>query len=296
MKYVLTGSIGHITKPLVTKLLEKGHQVTIITSNADRTKEIESLGASAAVGSVEDVNFLKKTFAGADAVYLMIPPKWTVTNWIEYQHQVANNYVEAVKSNGIKHVVVLSSMGAHMSKGAGPIDGVAYLEEKLTEIKEVNSTFLRPSYFYYNLFSMIPMIKNAGIMGSAQSPDHKVVLTHTSDIAEAAAEVLLKLDFKGQVIRYIASDEQTWANITKLLGASIQKPELPFVEFTDEQSLQGMLGAGLSNTIAEGYLAMGKAMRSGEMEADYWKNKPTQLGKVKLTDFAKEFAAAYNQS
>jgi uncharacterized protein YbjT (DUF2867 family) len=295
MKYVLTGSIGHITKPLAKKLLEKGHNVTIITSNADRVKEIESLGASAAVGSVEDVSFLKKSFSGADAVYLMIPPKWAVTNWIEYQHLVSHNYVEAVNSNGIKNVVLLSSIGAHTRKGAGPVDGVAYLEEKLNELKEVNSTFLRPSYFYYNLFNQIPLIKNAGIMGSTQSPDHKIVLTHTSDIADAAAEVLLKLDFKGQVIRYIASDEQTWANVTKVLGTAIQKPELPFVEFTDDQSLQGMLGAGLSNTIAEGFLAMGKAMRSGEMEADYWKNKPAQLGKVKLTDFAKEFAAAYNQ-
>ncbi len=203
--------------------------------------------------------------------------------------------MEAVKEAKIKNVVLLSSIGAHMRKGAGPVDGIAYLEEKLTEVKEVNSTFLRPSYFYYNLFSQIPMIKNAGIMGSTQSPDHKLILTHTSDIAEVAAEVLLKLDFKGQVIRYIASDEQTWANVAKILGAAIQKPELPFVEFTDDQSLQGMLGAGLSQTIAEGYTAMGKALRSGEMEADYLKNKPSQLGKVKLADFAKEFSAAYNQ-
>ncbi len=58
MNYVLTGSIGHITRPVAIKLLEKGHKVTIITSNADRVKEIESLGATAAVGSVEDVDFL----------------------------------------------------------------------------------------------------------------------------------------------------------------------------------------------------------------------------------------------
>lgn len=225
----------------------------------------------------------------------MIPPKWTVTNWMEYQQKVSNNYVEAIKEAKIKNVVLLSSIGAHMRKGAGPVDGLAYLEEKLSKIKEVNSTFLRPSSFYYNLFSQIPMIKNAGIMGSTQSPNHKIVLTHTSDIAEAVVEALLKFDFKGQVIRYIASDEQSWANVTKVLGTAIQKPELPFVEFTDEQSLQGMLSAGLSQTIAEGYAAMGKALRSGEMEADYWKNKPALLGKVKLADFAKEFSVVYNQ-
>ena len=294
MKYVITGSIGHISKPIVLKLIAAGHSLTVVTSSTDKKKEIEALGAKAAVGSIEDLNFLKTTFAEADAVYLMIPPKWTVTNWLEYQKSVADNYAEAIKADNIKNVVLLSSVGAHMRKGAGPVDGTAYLEEKLLELKEVNSIFLRPSYFYYNLFSMIPMIKHAGIMGSAQGPDHKLVLAHTSDIAEAAAEELLNLKFKGQSVRYIASDEHTWSEITKALGNAINKPALPYVEFTDEQSLQGMLQAGLSATIAEGYLAMGKALRDGDMQADYWKNKPAKLGKVKLEDFAKEFAAVYN--
>jgi uncharacterized protein YbjT (DUF2867 family) len=50
MNYVITGSIGHISKPIVKKLKEAGHHVTVITSNSDRVKEIESLGATAFVG------------------------------------------------------------------------------------------------------------------------------------------------------------------------------------------------------------------------------------------------------
>lgn len=41
------------------------------------------------------------------------------------------------------------------------------------------------------------------------------------------------------------------------------------MEFTDEQSSQDMVQAGLYPTITEGYIAMGKALRAGEMEADY---------------------------
>lgn len=294
MKYVLLGSTGHITKPVAVQLIEKGHEVTIVSSNQDKVKEIESLGAKAAVGSVQDGDFLKKAFAGADAVYLMIPPVWEVSDWLEYQKKVGHNYLEAVKSNNIKHVVVLSSIGAHMRKGAGPVDGLGALEESFNELKDVNTRYLRPSYFYYNLFSMIPMIKHAGIMGSAQSADHTMVLVHTSDIADAAAEELLKLDFKGQSVRYVASEEKTWKEITAAIADAINKPGLPFVEFTDEQSRQGMLGAGLHPVIAEGYVEMGKALRTGEMQGDYMKNKPTKFGKVKLADFVKEFAAAYN--
>jgi uncharacterized protein YbjT (DUF2867 family) len=296
MNYVLTGSIGNITKPIAQKLIAQGNSVNIITSHADHASTIEAMGAKALVGSVEDASFIENTFKGADAIYLMIPPKWTVTNWFEYQQGVAANYIAAIVKNDIKNVVVLSSVGAHMRKGAGPVDGIAYLEEQLLKLENVNTYFLRPSYFYMNLFSMIPLIKNANIMGSNQPASHKLVLTHTSDIAEVAAEVLTQLNFSGNTVRYIASDERTWEDITQVLSNIVGKPGIPWVEFTDEQAMDGMLQAGLPETIAKGYVDMGAALRKNEMEADYWNHKPQQLGKIKLEDFAQEFAAAYQAS
>ena len=294
MKYVITGSLGHISKPVAQRLIKEGHDVTILTSKSTNADPIKALGATALTGTVEDAAFLNDAFKGADAVYLMIPPKWDITDWITYQKKVADNYIAAIQNNHVKNVVVLSSVGAHMRNGAGPVDGLAYLESRLNEITDVNAVYLRPSYFYYNLLSMIPLIKNAGIMGSNQPATHKIVLTHTSDIAAVAEEKLLHLNFKGKQVVYISSDEKTWGEITSTLTKAIGKENIPWVEFTDQQSLEGMLQAGLPETIAKGYTAMGAALRSGEMEADYWKNKPAQFGKVKLEDFVKEFVAAYN--
>ncbi len=294
MKYVITGSLGHISKPVAQRLIKEGHDVTILTSKSTNAGPIKALGATALTGTVEDAAFLNNAFKGADAVYLMIPPKWDITDWITYQKKVADNYIAAIQNNQVKNVVVLSSVGAHMRNGAGPVDGLAYLESRLNEITDVNAVYLRPSYFYYNLLSMIPLIKNAGIMGSNQPATHKIVLTHTSDIAAVAEEKLLHLDFNGKQVVYISSDEKTWGEITSTLTKAIGKENIPWVEFTDQQSLEGMLQAGLPETIAKGYTAMGAALRSGEMEADYWKNKPAQFGKVKLEDFVKEFVAAYN--
>ena len=36
MKISLTGSLGHIGKPLTTGLVQNGHAVTVIISNAER--------------------------------------------------------------------------------------------------------------------------------------------------------------------------------------------------------------------------------------------------------------------
>lgn len=294
MNYVITGSIGHISKPIVEGLVKAGHSVTVITSKAENAAKIEILGAKPAVGSVEDTDFVTQAFAGADAVYLMIPPKWGVTDWRGFQNEVADNYIAAIKTNAVPYVVMLSSIGAHMGNGAGPVDGLYDLEQKLKTIDDLNVKVLRPSYFMYNLFGMVGMVKGMGMMGS-NFGDDKVVLVHTSDIAEAALQNLMNLDFTGNQIQYIASDERTGAEIATVLGEAVGKPETPWIVFSDEQSKQGILQAGLNEEIATGYTTMGKSIRNGTMQEDYFANRPASLGKVKLEEFAKnEFAPAFN--
>lgn len=96
MKIIVTGSLGHIGKPLTEKLVENGHSVTVISSKHERQKEIEALGAKAAIGSVSDDVFLRETFTGADIVYLMEPPaNVTDVNYDIYSE--VNEIVAAIK-------------------------------------------------------------------------------------------------------------------------------------------------------------------------------------------------------
>lgn len=295
MKYIITGSLGHISKPIVQELVAAGHDVTVISSNTSKTKEIEDLGAKAAIGSVSDRSFITTAFKGADVVYLMIPPHFTAPDFRAYQHEVADNYAAAIKQNNIQRVVALSSIGAHLRKGAGPIDGVAYLEEKLLAL-HINVKFLRPSYFLYNLYNMAGMLKHAGFIGSNfGSPEEKIALVHHLDIAAKATEHLKNPVFTGYSIDYIASDERYASDIAKVIGNSVGKPGVQWITFSDEQALEGMLQNGIGRDLAQDYTAMGKAFREGIVQEDYWKNKPVHLGKHKLEDFAKEFAAAYAQ-
>jgi uncharacterized protein YbjT (DUF2867 family) len=191
MKYIVTGSLGHISKPLAQHLIQAGHQVTIISSKADKTADIEALGATAAIGSVEDTAFLTTTFTGADAVYTMVPPTFAAPNWKEYIAGVGKNYAAAIKASGVKHVVNLSSIGAHMPNGCGPVSGLYYAEQALNELENVQVKHLRPGFFYYNFFSNVGMVKHMGIIGGNYGQDTTMVLVDTDDIAEAAAEELL---------------------------------------------------------------------------------------------------------
>lgn len=294
MKYVITGSLGHISKPISQSLLSAGHNVTIITSKQENAAAIEALGAKADVGSIEDVDFLIKTFTGADAVYTMVPPKWDAADWKGWIGKIGENYAAAIKASGVRYVVNLSSIGAHMPEGAGPVSGLFRVENALNALADVNIKHLRPSYFYQNLLANIGMVKHASIIGG-NFGDDKTPLVHPNDIAAVAAEELLNLDFNGHTIRYIVGDERTGKEIASVIGNAIGKPDLPWILFSDEQNLQGAMQAGLAEEVAKNYTEMGHAMRAGTFYEEYERNRPA-FSNTKLEDFAKEFAGAYNAS
>jgi uncharacterized protein YbjT (DUF2867 family) len=295
MKFVITGSAGHVSKPLIERLLSQNQEVTVISRNAANISELVAKGAKAAIGSVEDIDFLTRTFTGADAVYTMVPPNMAATNWKEFIAQTGKNYAQAIKASGVKFVVNLSSVGAELPEGCGPVSGLHKAEIALNELNDVNIKHLRPGFFYTNLLSNIDMIKKIGIMGANFGGDSlKIALAAPEDIAEIAAQELTQLNFTGSSIRYIASDERTSDDIASVFGNAIGKAELKWVVFSDADALNGMIRAGLPEEIAKNFAEMNHCMQSGKMAVDYWKNRPVTLSKTKLEDFAKQFAFAYD--
>ena len=150
MKITITGSLGNISKPLATELIHKGHSVTIITSSPERKEEIETLGAETAIGSVEDITFLTETFKGSEAVYCMIPR----ANYFDpnldldaFTRKIGNNYAEAIQKSGVKRVVFLSSIGAHLKQNSGIIQRYNEIESVLNTLSDVSITFMRPTSF-----------------------------------------------------------------------------------------------------------------------------------------------------
>ena len=298
MKIIVTGSLGHISKPLTEELVQKGHTVTVISSNPERKKDIEALRAKAAIGTIKDVDFLETTFTGADAVYCMIPPdNYFDHNFdiMEYTKKAGENYRQAIEQSGVKRMVFLSSIGAHMDKGNGLLAFYYVVENILNGLpNDVAITFMRPVGFYYNLFAFVNTIKTQGVIASNYGGDVKKPWVSPIDIASAVAEELVISQPAFRKIRYVASDEISCNEAAAILGTAIGKPDLKWIIIPDEELLKGMTAAGMNPKIAAGLVEMNAAGSSGKLFEDYYRNKPT-LGKIKLTEFAKEFAAVYNQ-
>ena len=299
MKIVVTGSLGHISKPLTEKLLQNKHMVTLISSKAERKKDIEVLGAKAAIGTMEDADFLAASFKGADLVYLMetLPPNWLFDPKDDVLGTIARigqNYKQAIQKAGVKRVVHLSSIGAHTNKGNGILAFHYDVENILRQLPEdVSIKFMRPVGFYYNLLAFIPTIKTQGAIISNYGGDDKEPWVEPSDIAAVIVEEMEK-PFHGREIRYIASDEVSPNEVAKILGEAIGKPDLKWQVIPDEQLLNGMLASGMNPKVAKGFVEMNAARRGSVLYKDYYRNQPV-LERTKLKDFAGVFAVAYNQ-
>jgi len=73
---------------------------------------------------------------------------------------VGRAFTEAIKSTGIKRVVMLSSIGVDFSEGTGPITGLHHIEELYKTLENSFVTFLRARYFYTNYYNGIPLFNN----------------------------------------------------------------------------------------------------------------------------------------
>jgi len=299
MKIIVTGSLGNISKPLTKELVQKGHSVVVISSQSEKKKDIEALGATAAIGSLEDTDFLTATFTGSDAVYCMVPPNNYFDHSLDllaYYRRLGSNYAHAIRESGVKRVVNLSTIGAHLEKGSGILLGAHDVAIILNGLpSDVTITHMRPTSFYYNLLAYVGTINAQNMIAANYGADAMIPWVSPIDIAAAIVEEIESL-FVGRKVRYVASEELTGHETASIIGAGIEKPDLKWVLTTNEQTLNGLIAAGMNPQIASGLVEMYASLYSGLLSEDYVLNRPAVMGKVKLKDFAKEFAVALKQN
>jgi uncharacterized protein YbjT (DUF2867 family) len=282
MKIVITGSLGNIGKPLATKLVQSGHHVTVISTNVEKTKAIESIGAIPAIGRIQDVDFLTRTFTGADAVYCMNPLDFTEADLSVWSRNT-DNYIQAIQQTGVLRVVVLSGWVAHLLQ-SNPETAWQALSGPVV-------TLIRPGSFYSNFYSLKEMIRQHGYIASVYGGEDLVAFVAPEDIADAIAEEITNVKSANRV-RYVASDELTCNQAAGILGKAIGKPDLQWIAIPEQQLQAGLESAGLPAAFAGLMVEMQSHMHSGKAQKDYYQNKPAP-GKIKFSNFVQEFADWY---
>jgi len=258
--YVILGASGNTGSIIANFLLSKGKKVRVVGRDSGRLQRFVDKGAQAFTATVSDAAAITKAFSGARAAYLMLPPAKSQ----EEQERDSDAIAKAVRKSGLRYAVHLSSYGAQLAEGAGPVSGLHSSENKLSAIEGVNVLHLRAAYFMENNLAAIGMIHGMGVFGNALLPDLKIPMAATRDVGDYAAQRLLHLDFSGKQTRELLGERDlSMTEATAVIARGIGKPDLRYEQFPYDQVLQALTQLGVPPRGAAMYIEMYKAINAG---------------------------------
>ena len=220
--FVVVGATGNTGSVVADTLLSQKQPVRVVVRSADKGVAWKAKGAEIAVASLEDVPAMTKALEGATGLYLLVPPNYGAMAWLSEQRQRMDQAAQAVKASGIMQVVFLSSIGAHIAEGTGPIRAARYGEQALGAVAK-HLTVLRPCYFMENWVPGIGMAKDQGILPTFIAPTAKVPMISTRDIGRVGAEQLMAGGKGKQIVELAGPEEYSPNQVATALGQILGK-------------------------------------------------------------------------
>jgi uncharacterized protein YbjT (DUF2867 family) len=233
--------------------------------------------ATVVAGALDTPGVLERATVGAETLFLLVPPNYSTNDPADFSLTVGRIAADAVRTNKVSRVVMLSSAGAHRDD----LFGVSRLGrvEKMLEAVAANVTSLRAGFFYENLLSGVPTIADHGAFYLPFSATQPVTMVATRDIGDAAADVLLDASWSGHRVRPVQGPaDYTFAEIAQWIGAAIGR-EVRFVT-VDRDAVRGaLLGSGASAAVADDLsgLYVGLALHADDHEPRGAQSSPTTM-------------------
>ncbi len=262
--FVIAGVTGHVGSVAAKELISRRKTVKVIVRDAAKGAAWSKLGAQVAVGSLDDAAFLTGALKGAEGFFALLPPNFAVPDLLAAQKKTSDSIAAAVKASGVAYVVMLSSVGADLAEGTGPIKGLHYLEHAL-RATGATVTAVRPGYFQENIANSLVPARQAGIFPNFMaSADYPVPMIATKDIGALVAESLLHKPAKSEVVD-LHGPAYTVRQAAQMLGKALGK-ELKVVDIPAVGHVDAMMKAGFPEHIAKSFAEMYAGFGSGRIK------------------------------
>lgn len=283
----ITGATGNIGSKIAETLLSEGQRVRCIARSREKLAALADRGAEVQSLSLADTKALTQALSGVEALFAMIPPNYQAPDFLAYQEMVGTSLVRAIQAAGVRYVVNLSSIGAHLPDKTGPIRGLHAQEQRLNQVEGLHLVHLRPTYFMENLLASVPLIQSMNIMGSAIRADLPMPMIATRDIAAVAARRLAQKDFSGQtVVELLGQRDLTMAEVARIVGRKIDRPDLNYVQFSYADTRKALVDMGFSDDVADLFVEMSRAFNEELIQGH---RTPRNTTETSFEDFAPVF-------
>jgi uncharacterized protein YbjT (DUF2867 family) len=250
--HIITGASGQVGSAVVTNLLKKGEKVKGIIHDEKKADKLKKLGAEVAIADSFDRQALTKAMQGGSTLFAITPETLKADDVIADTKKILANYRAAVEASGIKKVVGLSSMGAQHGENSGNLL-MSYLLERAFNGLDVQTTFIRPAYYFSNWMLYLPAIKELGVLASFYPVDLKIPMISPMDVAGYAADLLVKNDDNGKIYELIGpgyySTQDVADAFADALGMDVKAEQIPRDKWDETLKKMGFSPSGAKNFI-----------------------------------------------
>jgi uncharacterized protein YbjT (DUF2867 family) len=292
MKIVVTTPTGHIGSKLADMLLGRKADITLIARHPEKVKDLASRGAKVITGAHSDPAVVEQAVRGVDALFWLTPAEMTSHDPLGTARRMAEAGASVIRKHPDLHVVQLSSAGAFLPSGTGPIVGHYHTEEMFRAAGK-NIVSLRPNEFMENVFFSLPTIIGQASIYTSIPGSVKAPFIATEDIAEVAAEFLLNPIDGHHVIDIVGPQEISFDEWARIAGQAIGK-QIRVVTVPGDKLKAAMSQSGMSPEMAALLVEMEEAYPKIQGQ---FKGEQKRTGKVTFSQFAREvFAPGYKQA
>lgn len=183
---IIVGATGQIGSNVISEVKRSGFSVRAVVRNPEKLldKNVEIKKAD-----LFNREQLIEAFKGGTTVFVLTPENPSSTAILGETKQIVENYREAIQETGVKKVVALSSIGAHLTSNTGNILMSRILEQGLDNL-EAEKIFIRPSYYFSNWLGFLDSVEEFNILPTF-FPEHlKIDMNSPVDLAKFISKIM----------------------------------------------------------------------------------------------------------
>lgn len=246
----VTGGTGTVGGELLRLLSARGAKVRALSRHPGKAPRLP--GVEWVAGDLADKESLGRFMSGAESMFLL-------TGNMENMVPAQLNAIDAAKQAGVRRVVKLSALGASIHS-TSVIGLWHYLVEQALERSGMAWTLLRPHAYLQNFLGQAEDIRKGSLPSAAG--DGLVPFVDARDIAEVAAEVLIRGGWEGKKLVLTGPAGRSHDEVAKVLTVELGYPVRHQRESEDEAWAR-LRGKGIPVWLAAGTLALYAYWRHG---------------------------------
>jgi uncharacterized protein YbjT (DUF2867 family) len=273
---IIVGATGRVGSHVIQRLRQEGQATRAVIRSANK---LIDQSTEYRVADLFDAEQLIDAFQGGTTAFLMTPENPASKNVLEDTHRIVDHYKKAIQASGIKKVVALSCIGAHLEGDTGNILMSRILEQELEPL-DVAKVFIRPSYYFSNWIGYWEMVIQHGILPSFFPENLKLDMHSPEDLAAFIAQVIARpVSSDKEIYELVGPEKYNARDVSKAFSLLLNKnvgvqPVLP------GEWKGALMAAGFTDDAADHLSAMTQAVIDGQAVPEWPDNTiklPTSL-------------------